>query len=206
MYLWWAGMCLEVTVGSELQATCGRWCWVPTLSVVWPGAFWHWSLNAVVWGQVSVPKQQPLGEQTRYALGLYHQCPSPYSELQLTPTSPGRHPWGRQVNSVPGAQWSHCFALVPSAHETLCAPSKSGVSVPLVLWNSCSQAPLAFKSQMLLFPMSDPQAGEPDMGLRTLNRVGESPWQEWDLIISRNCPSYHLTVAFLSSEVEYLFW
>ena len=59
---------------------------------------------------------------------------------------------------------------------------------------------------MLLFPMLDPQAREPDMGLRNLNRVGDSPWQEWDLIISRNCPSYHLTVAFLSSEVEYLLW
>ena len=64
----------------------------------------------------------------------------------------------------------------PSAHETLCAPSKSEVSVspsPVELLHSC---PAGLQSQMLwglLLLMSDPQAGELDVELRSLTPVGE---------------------------------
>lgn len=50
------------------------------LLVVWPGAFQHWSLNPVVWDLGARSRCQNsnlLGEGALYALGLYHQCPSP---------------------------------------------------------------------------------------------------------------------------------
>ena len=69
-----------------------------------------------------------------------------------------------------------------------------------------------------LLPIPDPQAGEPDVGLRTLNPVGEplqyyyfticvSPsWKVWDLLISQKHTSYSLVVASsLSLDVEHLF-
>ena len=111
-----------------------------------------------------------------YALGLYHQCPSPYSELQLTPTSPGRHCWDLQANSVPGAHGVIALPWFPVVMKPCMHPPEWSLCFPLVLWNSCSQVPVAFKSQMLwelIFPMPDPQAGEPDTGLRTLSHVGE---------------------------------
>lgn len=67
-------------------------------------------------------------------------------------------------------------------------------------------------------PLSDPQAGKPDMGFRIFIRVGEFLWhyfspvcwsptqQVWDLILSWLSPSYHLTAASsLSLNVGYLF-
>ena len=64
-----------------------------------------------------------------------------------------------------------------------------------------------------------PQAGEPDVGLRTFTPVGEllwynyfpvcglPTWHIWDLILLWLHPSYCLTVASsLSLDVEYLFW
>ena len=67
--------------------------------------------------------------------------------------------------------------------------------------------------------MPDPQAGEPDVVLRTFTHVGEllpynyflvcvlpTRWV-WDLILSRLHPSYRLVVASsLSLGVVYLFW
>ena len=43
--------------------------------------------------------------------------------------------------------WSLCFALGPSARESLCVPFKNGVSLPPDLWSSCAQAPLAFNAR-----------------------------------------------------------
>ena len=65
----------------------------------------------------------------------------------------------------------------PSAHETLCAPSKCRVPVspsPVGLLHSNLTA---LQSQMpwgLLLPVPDLQAGEPNMELRTLTPVGET--------------------------------
>ena len=110
----------------------------------------------------------------------------------------------------------------PSAHEISCAPSKSGVSVspnPVELLHS---NPAALQSHMfwgLLLTMPDPQAGEPDLGLRTPTPMreplwynyfpacGSPSWQVWDLIILCKHLSYRLFVASsLSLGVEYLFW
>lgn len=61
----------------------------------------------------------------------------------------------------------------------------------------------------LLLLMSDPQAEEPDVGVRTLILVGDplqynyfpvcglATWQIHYLVISEQCPSFHLVVACL---------
>ena len=68
------------------------------------------------------------------------------------------------------------FSLGPGAHETLCTPSKSGVSVsPSPVKFLCSH-PTGLQSQILLgflLLLPDPQVGEPDVSLRTFNPVGE---------------------------------
>ena len=72
-------------------------------------------------------------------------------------------------------------------------------SISPSLWNSCGQTSLAFKATLfggLLLPLPGPQAGEPDIGLRTLSpgreilwyncspptwKLWESPtWKLWD--------------------------
>ena len=81
--------------------------------------------------------------------------------------------------------------------------------------------PAGFQSQMLwgfLLPIPDPQAGEGDMGLRTLTLVGEPLWYNyfpvcglptqnvWDLIMSQKLPSFYLVVACsFSLNVKYIF-
>ena len=131
--------------------------------MVWPGAFWHWSLNAVVWGQVSVPKQQPVGERTLYALGLYHQCPSPYSELQLTPASPGRHPRGHQVNSVPGAHGVTALPWFPVLMKPCVHPPRVEFLFSPVLWQSAIKCCWPSKPDTLESP--PPDAKPPGWGV-----------------------------------------
>ena len=187
---WWVKRSHVPLVGRDvLRGGCGLgtlgnlsvrwWCWVPTLLVVWPGAIQHWSLTAAVWGQVSAPKQQPLG---KLALMI---TPWASTTSVLPPTA--SYSWLLPPQEDTAETFRQTLFQVPM--ESLLCPGsqclwnlvcilQSGVSVfyPLVLWNSCSQAPLAFKSQMLwelLFPMPDPQAGEPDTALRTLSHVGE---------------------------------
>ena len=106
---------------------------------------------------------------------LCHQCPCPHSGPQPPPASlrDSPRPAGR---SAPGSYEVTAFSLGPSVHETLCAPSKSGVFVFPSPMEFLPSSPAGLQSQMLwglLLPMSDPQAGEPDMGLRTLTPVGE---------------------------------
>ena len=98
-------------------------------------------------------------------------------------------------------------------------PSTTGVSVSPVLWKSCNQIPLAFKARFCGNSVSseDPQAGKPDVGFSTFTTVKErlwyycspvcrSPtWWVWDLILSWLCPSYHLAVASLPLDMEYIF-
>ena len=56
------GSCgLRMTLGT---LSADGWGCVPTLLVVWPEASQHWSLQAVGWGQVSVPKWQCPGVLT----------------------------------------------------------------------------------------------------------------------------------------------
>ena len=110
----------------------------------------------------------------------------------------------------------------PDAHTTLCVPSKSGVSVSPSPVEVLQSNPASLQSLILWefpLPFSDPQAGKPDVGLRTFTPVGgllwyncspvcESPTQQlWDLILLSLCPSYSLIVASpLSLDVGYLFW
>ena len=97
------------------------WCCVPTLLVVWPEASQHWSLQAVGWGQVSVPKWRPLGELMLLNIpwGLHHQCSCPHSEPQLTPASSGDppRPAGR---SGPGSYGVIALSWVPGLMKPFC--------------------------------------------------------------------------------------
>ena len=161
MSLWCAGLCQGVClVGScvlrktlSISLSADGWGCVPTLLVVWPKVTQHWSLQAGGWGQVLVPKCQPLGELTPMNIpwGLYHQCPCPHSEPQMTlPTqeTSKTHRW-----VWPRLLWSLCFALGSSACETLCVPSKIGVSVypsPVELLYS---SPAVLQSQKLWRPL-----------------------------------------------------
>lgn len=68
------------------------------------------------------------------------------------------------------------FSLDPSAHRTLCALFKSGVYLSPSPVELLQSSPTVLHSQMLwrlLLLMPDPQAGEPNVGLRTLMPVGQ---------------------------------
>ena len=95
------------------------------------------------------------------------------------------------------------FCLCPLRLESLFPP---------ILWKSCNQIPLNFKVRFpenprFLVPFSDPQAGKPDVGFRTVRTVWEllwyycSPvcgsltWRIWDLIWLWLCSSYCLPAA-----------
>ena len=72
--------------------------------------------------------------------------------LPRRPSKTHRQVWPRLL-------WSHCFALGPSAYETLCAPSKSGVCFP----QSCGAPALKpcwpSKPNALGLLLPDPQLG-----------------------------------------------
>ena len=75
----------------------------------------------------------------------------------------------------PRVLWSHSFALSPSAQETLHASSssKSGVPSPLELLHLCPSGLQSLMLWRLLLPVPEPQAAQPNVGLRTLTPVGE---------------------------------
>ena len=123
-----------------------------------------------------------------------------------------------QVGLAQSLMRSPLFCLGSGAQEILCAPSKSGVSVspsPVeFLWSN----PAGLQSQIfwgLLPPLPDPQAGKPDVVLRTFTPVGEPLWYNYftvcwpptqcvcDLILLWLHLSCHLAVASL--DVGYLF-
>ena len=94
---------------------------------------------------------------------------------------------------------------------SLCFPQASEWPIIKSCWPSWPD------SLGIPIPLSDPQAGKPDMGFRIFIRVGELLWyyfspvcwsstqQVWDLILSWLSPSYHLTAASsLSLNVGYL--
>ena len=129
------------------------------LLFVWSDSTQHWSLQAVVWGQVLMPKWWLPGEFTLMNIPQYlcHQCPFPHSEPQPPPSSPGDPP-SPAVRSGPGLYEVTGFALVSSMHETLCAPSKRGVSVFPSFVELVQSSPADLQSQMLwglLLPFLD---------------------------------------------------
>ena len=153
--------------------------------------------------------------------------PSTSAPVSLSPqwataslTSPGDPPRPASRSGPGSYEVTAFFPWGPCVHKTLCVPSKSWVSVspsPVELLRS---NPICIQSQMLwgiLLLMPDPQAGVPDVGLRTLAPMEKPLWfnyfpvcglltqQVWDLIVSQMHPSYCLIVASLSLKVEYLF-
>ena len=67
--------------------------------------------------------------------------------------------------------------LGPSAHQTLCAPFKSGIPVVKLHWPSEPYSP------GIPPPIArPPQAGEPDVGFRTFTAVGEPLWYNHFLV------------------------
>ena len=114
------------------------------------------------------------------------------------------------------------FHLGPGMHKSLCAPSKSGVSLSPSPVESLQSNPIGLQSQMLwrlLLLTPEPQAVEPDVRLRTFTPVVKPLWynyfpvcrsptqQVWDLILSQLHPYYLLVMASsLAFDVGYLFW
>ena len=139
------GVCeLSITLGS---LSPDGWGCVPTLLVVWPKTSQHWSLKAVVWGQVSVPKWWPPGDITPINIprDLHHQCPCSHSEPQPTPVSPGDPPRPASRSS-PGFYQVATLCWAPVHMKPCLHPPSIESLFPPVLWSSCSQAPLAFEA------------------------------------------------------------
>lgn len=95
------GVCeISITWGS---LSADGWGYVPVLLVIWSETFQQWSLQAVEWGQILMPKWEPPGELTPNNIpwGLHYQCPYLHSELQASPSSPGepQRPIGRSTPS-----------------------------------------------------------------------------------------------------------
>ena len=114
---------------SSLSAD-GSGC-VPALWVVWPEASHHWSLQAVGWAQVLASKWQPPGQLTPMITQyLCHQCPCPCPHSEAQPPPPSQETLqDQQVGLAQAPLQSLLFPLGPGVHETLCAHSKSGISV-----------------------------------------------------------------------------
>ena len=178
----------------------------------------HWGLQPVAWGQVLVLRTQARcqpSDEYMFTLSFYVLREShSHPRLPRRPCKPAG--W-----SGPDSYEVTAFALGLGVHESLYAPSKCGVSVSPSPVEFLQSSPPALQSQMLwgiFLLMPDPQAEEPDVGLRTLIPVGQllkynystvcgSPLGRCgDLIISQVHPSYCLIViSFLSLDVEYLF-
>lgn len=108
------------------------WCSVPALLAVWPEVSQLCNFQAIEWGKVLMSKWQPPGELTLMNTHwyLHLQCPV-HSEPQSTSHIPRR--LSRTLRCIwPRLLWRlifTAFSLRPGAHESLCVPSKSGVSI-----------------------------------------------------------------------------
>ena len=120
---------------------------------------------------------------------------TPERATATAPPPPPGDPPRPAGRSGPSSYEVTAFAPGPGAHETLCAPSKSGVSVSPSPVELLQSSPAGLHSQMfwgLLLLMPDPQ---PDVGLRALIPVRELLWYNyspvcgspiqgvWDLIV-----------------------
>ena len=139
--------------GCELSTTLGSlsadgWGCVPPLLVVWPEASQHWSLQAVGWSQVSVPKWPPLGQLVPINMlwGLHLQSPCARSAPQPTHTSPGDPPHHTGWSS-PGSCGVTALFWVPVYVKSCVHPPRVQFLFLPVLWSSCTQALLAFKAK-----------------------------------------------------------
>ena len=90
--------------------------------------------------------------------------------------------------------------LHPGVHESLCVPSKSGISVSLNPVEFLGSSLTILQNQMIwrfLFLLPNSQTREPDVELRTVTFVGEPLWHiffslcvthpvGWGLIVSQS--------------------
>ena len=169
-----------------------------------PPGLWSvlWLLSTDGQGQI-FPKWPALEEHTLMNIpkSFASNVLSP-QQVIVTPYFPRRS--SKNCSQIwPRFLWSLCFALEPSAHESLCVPFKNG---GLCFPQSCG-AP-AHKPHWVSMPDApralSPSARAPFVELRTLTPVGESvrysyflvcglPIQEeWGLLILCNRPSYLL--------------
>ena len=109
---------------------------------------------------------------TIFVTAVSHSCSPPLQEtLQY-----------KQVGLVQSLMVSLYFSLGPVVHATLCAASKSVVSVYPSAVEFLQTKPHGLQSQILwgfLLLFSDTQAGKPNMGLRTFIPVGKLLWYSY---------------------------
>ena len=107
------------------------------------------------WGQI-FPKWPPLEEQILMII------PGSPQWATVTPCFPKRS--FKNCSQVwPWFLWSLCFALGPSAHESLCVPFKNAVSISPSPVELLCASPTGFQCQVLWGPPS-PNARSPGMG------------------------------------------
>ena len=131
---------------------------------VWIVAPHHW------WEEPDFPEMSASRGYNSYDfLGLLHSVScfhsEPYLTLAFLGDTPG--PKGRTVLDSYGVT----ATLGPGACETLCALSKSGFPIfsrPVKFLLSSPSGLQGLIFQGLFLSMPDPQAGEPDVGFRTL--------------------------------------
>lgn len=171
-------MCLEAIVDSgSFYAACLLItepvflpCWLFGLRHSSTGVYKHFE-----WGQVLMPKcQTPEDLMNIPWIYLCHQWPCPYGEL--LPSSPTPPPWDIFKTSKylwPRSVRSHNFC--PGSQYSLCAPSKSGVSVSPQYCGAPVIKPFwASKPNTLghLPSNQTPKLGSLTWGLRNLTPVG----------------------------------
>ena len=141
-------------------------------------------LSAVGWGCI-FPKWPPLEEHTLMNIPKsFASNALPPQQAIVTLCFPRRSP--KNCSRVwPRFLWSPCFALGPSARESLCAPFKNGVSISPSPVELLHTSPTGLQCQMLwglFLPMPDPQVWGFDVGLRTLTPIGECLWYSYFLV------------------------
>ena len=124
------------------------------------------------WGQI-FPKWSPPEK------GMLMNIPKSFASNVLPPQQATFIPGGppRPAVRFDPDSYGDCFALGPSAHESLCVPFKNDISVSLSPVELLCTSPTGLQCQMLqglFLPVSDPHTGEFDVGLTALTPVGES--------------------------------
>ena len=164
--------------GNHLLAD--RWGSVPILSVVWPEASQHWSLQAAEWAWWCAPG----GLMPMSAIqNCCCQCLWPRREPGHPPTSAGDPPilasrsgtFSYGVTFSPGSlcAWNLVCALQEYSFHF---PKSCEIPVVTPCWLS--------KAGSLVSPLLllDPQAGKPNVGLINLTPLGELLWYNCFLV------------------------
>ena len=186
----------------------GVWALEPTVFWVWPGLG---EKMAAPGGLMPMSTPQ---NYCRQCLCLHSEPQPPHASTGDPPVLAGRYgPGSHEVTTSFLGSWCVRYLVCALEEWSFCIPQ----SCEFLRSNSAGLQTQMLWSLLLLMP--DAQAGEPDVGLRTLTPVGEllwynyfqvcgSPtWQLWDLILSWLRPSHHLDVAYsLSLDIGYLFW